>query len=211
MTEYDYSPEAYERYMATQHRIANWVDQTEHYRPQFEPAAPGAPPGSVTLPQHQHQQSSPRHHTQKGHRPPTMDLYRPYDKASPPSSSSSSSFVYPAGSPGPTPYAGPSPIYAQQPAYQTFAPPLISPMYSAPIPQKRSHHSKSHKSRRSHSHHSPTYDYVVATPAPSPAYAYGYPTVPPVPPNMGATSPGYVVLPRSRYAQNQNIMYMPQY
>lgn len=35
MTEYDYSPAAYERHLATQHRIANWVSQTEGHRPEF--------------------------------------------------------------------------------------------------------------------------------------------------------------------------------
>ncbi|KAG5642382.1 hypothetical protein DXG03_002940 [Asterophora parasitica] len=35
MTEYDYSPEGYERYMQTQNRIANWVNQTEQHRPEF--------------------------------------------------------------------------------------------------------------------------------------------------------------------------------
>ncbi|TFK30320.1 hypothetical protein FA15DRAFT_751380 [Coprinopsis marcescibilis] len=38
MTEYDYSPEAYERYLTTQKRIANWVDKTEDHRPQFADA-----------------------------------------------------------------------------------------------------------------------------------------------------------------------------
>lgn len=33
MTEYDYSPDAYERYLATQQRIARWVDNTSRYRP----------------------------------------------------------------------------------------------------------------------------------------------------------------------------------
>lgn len=35
MTEYDFSPEAYERYIHTQQRIATWVDQTEEHRPEF--------------------------------------------------------------------------------------------------------------------------------------------------------------------------------
>lgn len=33
MTEYDYSPDAYERYLATQQRIARWVDNTNQYPP----------------------------------------------------------------------------------------------------------------------------------------------------------------------------------
>jgi len=31
MTEYDYSPDAYERYLATQQRIARWVENTNQY------------------------------------------------------------------------------------------------------------------------------------------------------------------------------------
>lgn len=42
MTEYDYSPEAYERYLATQARIARWVDNTEQHAHEFR--APGVPP-----------------------------------------------------------------------------------------------------------------------------------------------------------------------
>ncbi|KAF9450703.1 hypothetical protein P691DRAFT_440391 [Macrolepiota fuliginosa MF-IS2] len=33
MTEYNYSPDAYERYLATQQRIARWVDNTNQHRP----------------------------------------------------------------------------------------------------------------------------------------------------------------------------------
>lgn len=45
MTEYDYSPEAYEKYLATQHRIASWVDRTlqEEPRNPFTPATPASP------------------------------------------------------------------------------------------------------------------------------------------------------------------------
>ncbi|KAJ8489814.1 hypothetical protein ONZ45_g13432 [Pleurotus djamor] len=42
MTEYDYSPEAYERYIAKQHAIASWVDNTKQYPPAnpFVPTTP---------------------------------------------------------------------------------------------------------------------------------------------------------------------------
>ncbi|KXN90302.1 hypothetical protein AN958_04335 [Leucoagaricus sp. SymC.cos] len=33
MTEYDYSPDAYKRYLATQQRIARWAENTSRYRP----------------------------------------------------------------------------------------------------------------------------------------------------------------------------------
>ncbi|KAG6829643.1 hypothetical protein H0H87_010608, partial [Tephrocybe sp. NHM501043] len=35
MTEYDFSPEAYHHYLATQQRIANWVETTEGHRPEY--------------------------------------------------------------------------------------------------------------------------------------------------------------------------------
>ncbi|EDR10951.1 uncharacterized protein LACBIDRAFT_293446 [Laccaria bicolor S238N-H82] len=46
MTEYDYSPEAYERYLATQNRIARWVDGTLSVNPRnpFTPATPAGQP-----------------------------------------------------------------------------------------------------------------------------------------------------------------------
>ncbi|EDR02374.1 putative leucine-rich protein [Laccaria bicolor S238N-H82] len=42
MTEYDFSPEAYERHLATQQRIGRWVDETEKY-PQENPFIPLPP------------------------------------------------------------------------------------------------------------------------------------------------------------------------
>lgn len=42
MTEYDYSPDAYEKHLATQSRISRWVDKTRRYAPSnpFVPATP---------------------------------------------------------------------------------------------------------------------------------------------------------------------------
>ena len=42
MTEYDFSPEAYERHLEKQHNIARWVDKTRRYVPAnpFFPATP---------------------------------------------------------------------------------------------------------------------------------------------------------------------------
>lgn len=36
MTEYDFSPEAYERYLATQNRIVKWVEQIDQHKAEFE-------------------------------------------------------------------------------------------------------------------------------------------------------------------------------
>lgn len=45
MTEYDYSPEALDRFRASQARISRWVDTTSHYPPSnpFLPPTPAAP------------------------------------------------------------------------------------------------------------------------------------------------------------------------
>ncbi|KAF8226021.1 hypothetical protein L208DRAFT_1380406 [Tricholoma matsutake] len=39
MTEYDFSPEAYQRHIENMHRVARWVDYTEQHRTQFTDAA----------------------------------------------------------------------------------------------------------------------------------------------------------------------------
>jgi len=39
MTEYDFSPEAYQAHLANMHRISNWVGATEEHRPEFGNAA----------------------------------------------------------------------------------------------------------------------------------------------------------------------------
>lgn len=70
MTEYDYSPEAYERHIATQQRISRWVDNTEANAHQFK--SPFVPPteagesDSTPRPGHQHRAHSPAHHRDRG-------------------------------------------------------------------------------------------------------------------------------------------------
>ncbi|KAG6816465.1 hypothetical protein H0H87_005825 [Tephrocybe sp. NHM501043] len=49
MTEYDYSPEALERFLSTQDRIARWVVQTEEHRPQFDSVYLMSPPTSPPI------------------------------------------------------------------------------------------------------------------------------------------------------------------
>lgn len=48
MTEYDYSPDAYNRYLHTQNRVSNWVSQTKAHERQyanpFVPSAANGPP-----------------------------------------------------------------------------------------------------------------------------------------------------------------------
>jgi len=39
MTEYDFSPQAYQRHLANMHHVSRWVDHTEQHRPHFADAA----------------------------------------------------------------------------------------------------------------------------------------------------------------------------
>jgi hypothetical protein len=58
MTEYDYSPEAYQRHLRTLERIGKWVDKTEGCRKQF--ANPFVPPPSH-MPGYEEPPSASRH------------------------------------------------------------------------------------------------------------------------------------------------------
>lgn len=119
MTEYDYSPEAYDRYMRTQQRIAKWVDQTEEYRPHF-----GAP----------EQRGQPSLLQRLGHKRQNHSMREERPRSSS-SSSSSESYSKSAGSPGPMPTSA-LPMYLQQPTH--------NPHHSS-----SRHHSSSHHHHRS--------------------------------------------------------------
>ncbi|KAG5720987.1 hypothetical protein E4T56_gene13932 [Termitomyces sp. T112] len=95
MTEYDFSPEALERYMATQRRIAHWVDQTEAHRTEFGAARESRKPSSS-------QHLRRRRHRNNKSRPRRASTY---------SSSSSSTRQYPG--PMPWPPQNPFPYMAQ--------------------------------------------------------------------------------------------------
>ena len=174
MTEYDYSPEAYERYLATQTRIANWVDTTESHRREFEPALNAVPPTAPTV-----KRPAPRP------APLPMQPYGappmgPYAVAPPPPRRSPSADTYEYGpGPGPMPLPG---GYAPHPAYAPMLPPGAHQAYLLPAHRSHSHsHSHSH-GHHSHGHghprrhHSQGY-YTTAAPPVSPTYAapYGYP------------------------------------
>lgn len=183
MTEYDYSPEAYDRYVATQRRIANWVDQTEHHRPQFGPATQSTADTS---------NSRTRHHRHY-YRPPPSD------------SGSDDSYADGPGHPGPMPgpMLGPMPLhspppypmYPQQPIYQPMVPPLLSPGYPLPptSPHYYDNHRRSSRShRRSHSHSPRHHSAFRFTPPPTPPiYSHGYPP----PPMVGYPPQGFVMMP----------------
>jgi len=130
MTEYDFSPEAYDRFMHTQQRIANWVDQTEEYRPQFGAAI--TPSTQVDTPM-----MNPRSlHGRRSHS--MRERRRPSFSSSSDSSSTSS-----------TDSSNSSESKAPQPAFQ--------PMYlqhPVPDPSHRPRHADPHR-RHTDQHHSP--------------------------------------------------------
>lgn len=184
MTEYDYSPEAYDRYLATQRRIANWVDQTEHHRPQFGPTTQSVADSS---------NSRTRHHRHY-YRPPSSD------------SGSDDSYAAGPGYPGPMPgpmfgpmplhSPPPPPMYPQQPIYhQPMVPPLLSPGYPFPptSPQYYDNHRRSSRSHRRLHSQSPRHPSAFRfTPPPtSPIYSHGYPP----PPMVGYPPQGFIMMP----------------
>lgn len=163
MTEYDFSPEAYQHHLANMHGISKWVDDTEHHRSEFADAAALTARGSM--------ESS---HTRGGfqrrpplHLPPTGHSYShpfpPYSATS--SSSSFEGFVYGNGprSPGPMPTS----MYRQSP----FGP--RSPPYTS-----YPHNSSTRSSMFSYGPPSP---YFIPPPpplVPYPAMTPGYIVVP---------------------------------
>ena len=189
MTEYDYSPEAYERYLATQNRIANWVDKTEQHRGEFQSADAGPPdltrsgPGPASHSKLKRPSPSPPRLHPGQSQPRQLVVHPP-----PPESDSSSDDDYYEG-PWPAPMHQPNPGMVLPPMQQQ---PLSSPpaMMMAPAfvtsPHRVSHRHRHrpHDRRRSHSHHSPTY-YKLASPPLSPGYQYPYP----------GGNQGYVMMP----------------
>jgi len=162
MTEYDYSPDAYERHLDNMHRIENWVDQTEQQRPQFSNAA------ALTL-------SNAREQGMRPPPPPPLNLPQhgygmqyPYAPPPPSASSCSEGFAYASamGSPGPMPTS----FYQHQ-----FISPTSSFSHgtgSSRTPYPRDSHKKG--SSRSHGHGLPTYMVppppILQYPAVTPGY-----------------------------------------
>ncbi|KAK2461959.1 hypothetical protein APHAL10511_006422 [Amanita phalloides] len=135
MTEYDFSPEAYDRYIANQRRIAHWVDNTELHRAEFNPATDPDPMRRTSShdppprPSHRRHSSLPY--------PPVPHYPFPHNAAGP-------------SLPGPMPIVPPPPrvMYVSPPrspnsrqshhsaATYVVAPPpaLSSPYYQYPYP-----------------------------------------------------------------------------
>lgn len=197
MTEYDYSPQAYERYLATQNRIANWVDKTEQHRGEFQPANTGPPAdltrsGPASASYSKHKQSSPRHHRSGPSQPKQLIIHPP-----PPSESSSSSSFSSGYYEGPWPaqihHPTPGMVLPQMQQHPLSSPPpmmMAPPFVTSPHRVPHHHRHRSHDRRRSHSHHSPKY-YSLASPPLSPGYQYTYP----------GGNQGYVMMPP--YGGNQ--------
>ncbi|KAF9455085.1 hypothetical protein P691DRAFT_780407 [Macrolepiota fuliginosa MF-IS2] len=160
MTEYDFSPEAYDRYIQNQNRVANWVHHTEQHRQVFEAAVPGAP-GVFPVPRRQ-SPPIPEHYISP-HRPsPAYPKPPIYHRALASSSSSEDSYVHVAAPPQihrlrpppPPIYAPPRPPLAPLPA-QPYSSPVVfrvdGDRLSSDSPRHRHIRSKSH----SHPHRSP--------------------------------------------------------
>ncbi|KAG6830484.1 hypothetical protein H0H92_000491 [Tricholoma furcatifolium] len=148
MTEYDYSPDAYERYISNQQRVANWVDRTEEHRPEFEREG-GSGPSKFSF------------FKRFARRRDSQDDRRRHRSTSPASSTSSAS-IAPYSTlphaPGPTPFA---PRAIERP--RTTPPYLMQPEQR---PSHSRHHSSSH-------HHRPVY--LASPPISPPVQGYLYP------------------------------------
>lgn len=158
MTEYDFSPEAYERYIQTQNRVANWIQHTEEHRQVFEAAAPGAP-GVPPVPRRQSPPLPERYRS--SHRPsPVYPKPAIYHRAPPSSSSSEDSYVHVAPPQIRRPRPPPPPIYAPPPAPFPIQPrpsPVVvrvdGDRLSPSSSRRRHQRSKSHS--QAHSYRSP--------------------------------------------------------
>lgn len=178
MTEYDYSPEAYERHLNTQRRIATWVDRTEAYRPQF---ASALSPPSDYIPHHDPESRSMRpsrrlqRRSQHRSRSPSVD------------SVSSEEYGYGPNHPGPMPirsapgHLGGFPA-AQMP-WNQGPPPMVAPQSRAMSPNYYGvpGYRDMQLHRRTHSHGSGHRMYpaqpIMYSPPVSPGI-YGYPAPP---------------------------------
>lgn len=196
MTEYDFSPEAYDRYIQTQNRVANWVNHTEQHRQVFEAALPGAP-GMTPVPR---QQSPPIPERRvPSHRPtPSYPMAPIYHRAPPSSSSSEDSYAHAVAPqirrmrpPPPPIYAPPIPPPAPFPVQSHRSPVVVrvdGDRLSPSSSRRRYYRSKSH----SHSHRPspPLVTPIYTSPAASPFT--------PPPPIIYMSSQGYPIPSNAR-------------
>lgn len=87
MTEYDFSPEAYERYLEKQNNIARWVDKTRRYVPSnpFFPTTPAAQYAALNTHVDRTDPQSHRHH--RSHSSHSSHSSKHQTRRQPPSSS----------------------------------------------------------------------------------------------------------------------------
>jgi hypothetical protein len=180
MTEYDYSPDAYERHMATQEKIRRWVDQTLEHSPcnpfallpseEYErsqtpqPAFRATPHGDISptysnFPRTRHEQNH-LHNPSRRSSISSASLMMPqarsrpqYDRSvtSPQPQASAGQFFPQASKPGPFPYS-------PYPAPPSRIPSPYSPRHSShhrEQPPPMPHRSSSQNSFRHGSVHSP--------------------------------------------------------
>ncbi|KAG6916928.1 hypothetical protein DXG01_004689 [Tephrocybe rancida] len=211
MTEYDYSPEAYQAHLANMSRISKWVDRTEEHRPEFANAAALTEQQRAAM--QSHAASPPpspgpeRRNSFGGRRrniPPPLPLH-PYGTPDPayaamgirmspygPMHSADEhgmGFVYAngPGSPGPMPRSAGAQM-------MVMAPPLMSPPLMSPPPSPPHHHHHHGHSRRSRAN-----SFSLAPPPPFAAAPYmgmGMGMASP-PPGYAPAGPSYVIMPPS--------------
>jgi len=209
MTEYDFSPEAYERYTATQNRIAQWVDDMEQHRPEFQHAVPSKSfPAPYDL--NSRLRGSPPTSSHRRRSKPNLFINPP------PASLSEDSEDY-AAIPGPMPRSAPvvmnagrhSPMYpaAMGPVPQTGQPmpPMMHPQTYLTSPHRPMQPNYPYGHHRPPPHvrtpqPSPTYYSVAPAAAVSAGYQYLYPPV------SAGNIPGYVILPQSHHKRTPPIM-----
>ncbi|KIK55443.1 hypothetical protein GYMLUDRAFT_840419 [Collybiopsis luxurians FD-317 M1] len=192
MTEYDYSPAAYQRYMETHDRIARWVDNTEAHHSSFRvPFGPRSdigeddldgmseadealPSGASAGGWYESRRRAGGRNTSAPLPPPL--LYQPQPYAPSPMypaalASAPVGYGYPSAAPG---------VYMSPPV----SPPVSPQIIIQSVPKNRSHRHRS--SKRSSSSSSKTKTYIIPPPGsvgnpmqiPS---SYGYSGAPPPP------------------------------
>lgn len=174
MTEYDYSPEAYERFIATQRRISHWVDNTERHRAEFSTGIEVTPPVPPTV-----YADDPLRRRTASHDAPARPGHRKYSSANYPAHGHIPHYATPPliphhhhpGLPGPMPT-------------RHIVPPPPQVMLVSP-PQSR----ESQKSRKSHRTSTTTY-VVGPPPLASPYYQFPYPYAQPGYPYMAPAVQG---------------------
>lgn len=155
MTEYDYSPEGYERHLETQARIERWVDNAERKRSEFQSPFISTPRPEARGPNTQSYEDRSRRSS-----PAHLSLY-PHSVVP---------HIHPSPGPSSYPYAPVPPA------------PVPQVIYHPPSTRRQSHESSQSKSSAKHrSQTSKHTTYVIRTDSPAPASPAVYQYLQPVP------------------------------